>query len=422
MGVGSLGRQDEGGTKGAFVAGPLAGLKVLDLSRVLAGPWAAQILADLGADVMKVERPGAGDDTRGWGPPFLTDADGTPGDAAYYLAANRNKRSLALDLADPRGQAVARRLATASDVVLENFKRGDLKRYGLDYASLSVEKPELVYCSITGFGQDGPHADRPGYDFIIQGMAGFMSLTGEAGGEPLRAGLAVADLTTGMYSAIAILAALRHRDATGEGQHIDMALFDTQFGWLANQAQNYLVGGRAPGRTGNTHPNLVPYQVFATATKPMIVAVGNDGQFRRFAGVLGHAEWADDPRFARNRDRVANRNVLVAAIEAVLATRDADAWVPVIEAAGIPVGPVNSLDQAFADPQVAARGLVVELPHPVAGTVATVAQPIRFSKTPAEYRSAPPLVGEHSRALLAEAGFGADEIAALIAAGVVGER
>jgi crotonobetainyl-CoA:carnitine CoA-transferase CaiB-like acyl-CoA transferase len=404
------------------MAGPLAGLKVLDLSRVLAGPWASQILADLGADVVKVERPGAGDDTRGWGPPFLKDRQGGAGDAAYFLAANRNKRSLALDLAKPEGQAVARRLAARSDVLLENFKRGDLARYDLDYASLAAVKPDLVYCSITGFGQNGPHADRPGYDFMIQGMAGFMSLTGEAGGEPLRAGVAVADLTTGMYSAIAILAALRHRDATGEGQHIDMALFDVTFGWLANQAQNYLVGGTAPGRTGNTHPNLVPYQVFSTATKPIIVAVGNDKQFAAFAAVLGKREWAEDARFRLNRDRVGHRALLVDLIQEVLVAKPAEHWLDAIDAAGVPVGPVNSLDQAFADPQVAARGLLVEVDHAAAGPIRTLAQPMKFSRTPPDYRQAPPLLGQHSREVLVEAGFAADEIAALEASGVVSQR
>ncbi|MFC3711612.1 CaiB/BaiF CoA transferase family protein [Sphingoaurantiacus capsulatus] len=404
------------------MAGPLHGLKVLDLSRVLAGPWAAQILADLGADVIKVERPGAGDDTRLWGPPFVTDADGTPGDAAYFLAANRNKRSLAVDLASADGQAVIRRLAAQADVVLENFKQGDLARYGLDYATLSAEHPKLIYCSITGFGQDGPHKHRPGYDFMIQGMAGFMSLTGEAGGEPLRAGVAVADLTTGMYSAIAILAALRHRDASGEGQHVDMALFDVTFGWLANQAQNYLVGGKAPGRVGNTHPNLVPYQVFPTATKPVIVAVGNDRQFAAFAAVLGHPEWAADSRFKLNRDRIANRDMLVALIIEALATQSADHWLAAIEAVGVPVGPVNDLAQAFADPQVAARGLLVEVAHPVAGRIPTVAQPMKFSKTAPEYRSAPPLIGQHSRAVLADAGFTEDEIVALESSGVVSQH
>lgn len=404
------------------MAGPLNGLKVLDLSRVLAGPWASQILADLGADVVKVERPGAGDDTRGWGPPFVTDAKGQTGDAAYFLAANRNKRSLALDLSRPEGQAVVRRLAMQADVVVENFKRGDLKRYGLDYASLSAAKPDLVYCSITGFGQEGPHADRPGYDFMIQGMAGFMSLTGEAGGEPLRAGVAVADLTTGMYSAVAILAALRHRDATGEGQHVDMALFDVTFGWLANQAQNYLVSGKPPGRVGNTHPNLVPYQVFPTATKPIIVAVGNDKQFASLAVVLGHAEWAEDARFKLNRDRIGNRALLVGLIGDILGTQPAEHWLAAIEAAGVPVGPVNDLAQTFADPQVAARGLLVEVDHPVAGPIRTLAQPMKFSASPPEYKLAPPLLGQHSRDVLADAGFSAEEIAALETAGVLSQH
>ena len=404
------------------MAGPLAGLKVLDLSRVLAGPWASQILADLGADVVKVERPGAGDDTRGWGPPFVADADGRTGDAAYFLAANRNKRSLALDLARPEGQEVVRRLALQADVVVENFKRGDLKRYRLDYASLSAVKPDLVYCSITGFGQDGPHADRPGYDFMIQGMAGFMSLTGEAGGEPLRAGVAVADLTTGMYSTIAILAALRHRDATGEGQHVDMALFDVTFGWLANQAQNFLVSGKAPGRVGNTHPNLVPYQVFRTATKPIIVAVGNNKQFASLAAVLGHPEWAQDARFRLNRDRIGNRALLVGLIGDLLGAKPAEHWLAAIEAVGVPVGPVNDLTQTFADPQVAARALLVEVDHPVAGRIPTLAQPMKFSASVPEYKLPPPLLGQHSRDVLADAGFTAEEIAALEAAGVLSQH
>jgi crotonobetainyl-CoA:carnitine CoA-transferase CaiB-like acyl-CoA transferase len=400
------------------MAGPLTGLRVLDLSRVLAGPWATQMLADMGAEVVKIERPGSGDDTRGWGPPFVTEG----GDSAYYLAANRGKRSLAVDIARPEGQAVVRRLAARADVVVENFKRGDLARYGLDHAALSKARPDLVYCSITGFGQTGPHADRPGYDFMIQGMAGTMSLTGEAGGEPLRAGVAVADLTTGMYSVIAILAALRHRDATGAGQHIDMALFDVTFGWLANQAQNYLVSGTSPGRVGNTHPNLVPYQVFATATKPLIVAVGNDRQFAAFAGVLGHAAWADDARFRLNRDRVGNRELLVGMIGDVMRGRAAEDWQPEIEAAGVPVGPVNDLAQAFADPQVAARGLVVEVEHAQAGPIGTLAQPMKFSATALDYGNAPPLLGQHSRAVLTDAGFAADEIAALEAGGVVAQH
>ena len=400
------------------MTGPLAGLKVLDLSRVLAGPWAGQILADLGAEVIKIERPILGDDTRGWGPPFLKGKTGKPTDAAYFISANRNKKSVALDLADGRGQEAARRLAMCSDVVIENFKRGDLARYGLDYAGLSSLQPRLVYCSITGFGQSGPHADRPGYDFIIQGMAGFMSLTGEPGGQPLRAGLAVADLTTGMYSVIAILAALRHRDATGAGQHIDIALFDTQFGWLANQAQNYLVSGSSPILTGNTHPNLVPYQVFRTATRPIIIAVGNDRQFARLAAILGHPEWAEDTRYALNRGRVSNRETLVCEIEKILQARPAAEWLPAIEAADIPVGPVNTLAEAFADPQVEARQLLVELEHAAAGPITTLAQPMKFSKSPPEYTSAPPVLGQHTREVLRSVGYSDDEIATLETAGV----
>ena len=395
---------------------PLAGLRVLDLSRILAGPWAAQILGDLGADVVKVERPGAGDDTRHWGPPFTAS-----GDAAYFLSCNRNKRSLALDIASPEGQAVVRRLAARADVVIENYKSGDLARYGLDYAALSTIKPDIVFCSITGFGQTGPNAHRPGYDFVIQGMAGFMSVTGTPDGEPLRAGLAVADLTTGMYSALAILAALRHRDATGQGQHIDMALFDVSFGWLANQAQNYLIGGKVPGRTGNTHPNLVPYQLFSTASVPVIVAVGNDRQFEMFAAALGHPEWPADPRFRLNRDRIANRDALVELITAVLIGERADHWLALLESTGIPCGPVNDIAQAFAEPQVAARGLVVPMQH-ASGMIDTVAQPMRFSASPPVYNRAPPLLGEHSCELLGEAGYPAAEIAALEAAGIIAQH
>lgn len=384
-------------------APPLAGLRVLDLSRVLAGPWAAQILGDLGADVVKVERPGAGDDTRHWGPPFT--ADGT---AAYYLAANRNKRGIAVDIARPEGQAIVRKLAAGSDIVIENFKVGDLARYGLDYAGLSAENPRLIYCSVTGFGQDGPNAHRPGYDFMIQGLAGFMSLTGAPGGEPYRAGVAVADLTTGMYAAMAILAALNHRHATGQGQHIDMALFDTAFGWLANQAQNYLVGGAVPERTGNAHLNVVPYQVFATATAPVIVAVGNDRQFAALARLLDRADWAADPRFATNPARLANRATLIPLIEAEMLTRPQPDWLAALEAAGIPCGPVNDLAAAFAEPQVAARGLIVD----IAGTP-TIAQPMRFSASPVVYNRPPPKLGEHTAEVLAQAGYSSNEIAEL---------
>lgn len=399
--------------------GPLSGLKVLDLSRVLAGPWATQILADLGAEVVKVERPGAGDDTRSWGPPFIAGADGTQGDAAYYLAANRNKKSLAIDIADPRGAALVRRLAESADVVVENFKAGGLARYGLDYAGLAAVKPDIVYCSITGFGQDGPNAERPGYDFVIQAMAGLMSLTGAAGGQPTKAGVAIADITTGLYATIAILAAIRHRDATGEGQHIDMALFDTTLGWMANQAMNYLVSGKVPQPMGNAHPNIVPYQDFPTATRRIAVAVGNNGQFRAFAKALGRPEWGTDERYASSSARVANRDALVGEIEAELLREPAEHWLAALDAVGVPAGPVNDLAQAFAEEQTKARGLVIEQAHPLAGTVRTMAQPMRFSKTPPDYANAPPELGADSTDVLRAAGVSDAEIEALIGAGVV---
>lgn len=401
------------------MAGPLAGLKVLDLSRVLAGPWATQILADLGADVVKVERPDTGDDTRSWGPPFLAGTDGSSGDAAYFLAANRGKTSLAVDIADPRGAELVRRLAAGADVVVENFKVGALARYGLDYASLAGARPDLVYCSITGFGQTGPNAHKPGYDFVIQAMAGLMSITGDATGGPTKVGVAISDITTGLYAAIAILAALRHRDATGVGQHIDMALFDTTLGWMANQAMNLLVSGRTPGRMGNAHPNIVPYQDFPTATRRIAVAVGNDGQFRQFATVLGRAEWARDPRYATGPQRLANREALIAEIAAILERRPARDWLAAFDAAGVPAGPVNDLAQAFAEDQTAARELVVDLPHAVAGTVRTMAQPMRFSATPCTYVRSPPRLGEGGRQALQAAGLAAAEIEALEQAGVV---
>lgn len=403
------------------MAGALAGIRVLDLSRVLAGPWAGQIFADLGADVIKVERPGAGDDTRGWGPPFLKDKDGNPTrESAYYLCANRGKRSLALDITRPEGQEIVRRLAARSDVVLENFKTGGLAKYGLDYESLRTINPRLIYCSITGFGQTGPNAGRPGYDFLIQGMAGLMSVTGTPESGPTKVGVAVTDLTTGLYSVIAILAALQARHRTGEGQHIDMALFDVQLGWMANQATNYLVGGIVPGLMGNAHPNIVPYQDFPTQDGRIIVAVGNDEQFRRFAAILGRSEWGQDERFADNRARVANRAELVALIEAELRRAPSAHWLAALDKAGIPCGAVQSVAQAFESEQARARGLTVALEHPLAGTVKTVANPIKLSGTPIEYGSAPPMVGQHSRAVLTELGLGEDDIRALAEAGVVG--
>ncbi|GAA4321045.1 CaiB/BaiF CoA-transferase family protein [Pigmentiphaga soli] len=378
---------------------------MLDLSRVLAGPWAGQLLGDLGADVVKVEHPGRGDDTRAWGPPWLRDPQGEPtAEAAYYLAANRNKRSVAIDLATPEGRAQARRLAARADVLLENFKVGGLKQYGLDYESLRQVNPRLIHCSITGFGQDGPYASRPGYDFLIQGMGGLMSLTGrpdgEPGGGPLKVGVALTDVMTGLYATVAVLAALAHRQATGRGQHIDLALLDVQVATLANQASSYLVGGAVPGRMGNAHPSIVPYQDFPTADGYMIIAVGNDGQFGRLCQVLGHPEWAADPRFLTNPQRVAHRDALVALIAGVTASRATADWVAALEAATVPCGPINTLDRVFADPQVQARGMRVEVPHPLGVTVPLTANPIRLSDSPVAYRRPPPMLGEHTDEVL----------------------
>ncbi len=385
----------------------LEGIRILDLTRVLAGPWATQNLADLGAEVIKIERPGQGDDTRTWGPPFLKDREGRDtSDAAYFLAANRGKKSVTLDIANAEGQALARRLAAACDVVVENFKVGDLARYGLDYASLAKGHEGLVYCSITGFGQDGPYRDRPGYDFMIQGLGGLMSVTGERddlpGGGPQKVGVAVADLFTGMYAASAIVAALFHRERTGKGQHIDIALLDAQVAMLANLSAAYLASGRVPGRMGNAHQAIVPYQVFRAADGFLIVAVGNDGQFARFCEVAGLGTLATDPRYARNPGRVAHREELVATIAGRLATRPAAEWLAALEAAQVPCGPINDLAQVFADPQVIHRGMVATLAHPAAGEVRVVANPVRFSATPARSQRAPPRLGEHTGEILGE--------------------
>jgi crotonobetainyl-CoA:carnitine CoA-transferase CaiB-like acyl-CoA transferase len=388
-------------------AGALAGVRVLDLSRVLAGPWAGQLMADLGADVVKVERPGSGDDTRAWGPPWLADVDGeATSESAYYLSANRNKRSVAIDIGTAEGQALVRRLAAKADILLENFKVGGLAQYGLDYASLKAINPRLIYCSITGFGQTGPYAARAGYDFLIQGMGGLMSVTGRAdgdeGGGPQKVGVAVTDVMTGLYASVAVLAALAHRERSGEGQHIDMALLDVQVACLANQAANYLVGGVAPRRMGNAHPNIVPYQDFPTADGYMIIAVGNDGQFARFCAAAGHPEWARDERFATNPQRVLHREALIRLIRGVTTGRDTADWIAAMEAAGVPCGPINTLDKVFDDPQVRARGLRIEMPHPLAGTVSLVANPIRMSASPVRYRRAPPALGEHTGEVLDE--------------------
>lgn len=386
--------------------GALSHLRVLDLSRVLAGPWAGQILADLGAEVIKVERPGNGDDTRAWGPPFLKDAYGeSTGEAAYYLSANRNKQSVTIDFTKPEGQRLVRELAAKSDILIENFKVGGLEAYGLDYASLKKVNPQLIYCSITGFGQTGPYAKRAGYDFMIQGLGGLMSLTGRPEGEegagPVKVGVALTDILTGLYATVAILAALAHRQHDGGGQHIDMALLDVQVACLANQAMNYLTTGVSPKRLGNAHPNIVPYQDFPTADGDFILTVGNDSQFRKFAEVAGQPGWADDPRFASNKQRVANRAVLVPLIRQATVFKTTAQWVEQLEAVGVPCGPINELAQVFADPQVQARGLAFELPHALAGLVPQVGSPIRLSETPVEYRRAPPLLGEHTQEVLA---------------------
>jgi crotonobetainyl-CoA:carnitine CoA-transferase CaiB-like acyl-CoA transferase len=403
----------------------LSHLVVLDLSRILAGPWAGQMLADLGAEVIKVERPGSGDDTRGWGPPFVKDAaTQTQGDAAYFLCANRNKKSLTVDFTQPEGQAIVRKLAMQADVVIENFKVGGLAAYGLDQASLRALNPRLVYCSITGFGQDGPYATRPGYDFLIQGMGGLMSLTGRAAGEPgagpQKVGVALTDILTGMYASVGILAALAHRDRSGVGQHIDMALLDVQVATLANQAMNYLVSGKVPQPLGNAHPNIVPYQDFPTADGHVIIAVGNDGQFARLCKALGLSELADDVRFAANPARVQHRDVLIGLLSGATATQTTGHWIATLESAGVPCGPINRLDAVFADPQVQARHLQRDMPHSVAGAVPTVANPIRMSETPVTYEQAPPTLGEHTRHVLVQRlGMHDAEIDALKARGIV---
>jgi len=405
--------------------GALSHIRVLDLSRVLAGPWAGQILADLGAEVVKVERPGSGDDTRHWGPPFLKDAAGeNTSEAAYYLAANRNKQSLTLDFTQAEGQRLVRELASKADILIENFKVGGLAAYGLDYPSLKALNPRLIYCSITGFGQHGPYAKRAGYDFMIQGLGGLMSLTGRPEGEdgagPVKVGVALTDILTGLYSTAAMLAALASREQTGAGQHIDMALLDVQVACLANQAMNYLTTGTPPRRLGNAHPNIVPYQDFPSADGDFILTVGNDGQFRKFCEVAGLTALADDPRFSTNQARVTYRAELIPLIRQATVFKTTAEWIAQLEAAGVPCGPINDLAQVFADPQVQARGLRVELPHPLGGTVPQVASPIRLSETPVQYRNAPPLLGEHSEQVLRQwLGLSAGQVEALRRAGVV---
>lgn len=408
----------------------LAGLRVLDLSRVLAGPWCTQVLGDLGADVVKVERPGTGDDTRAWGPPFLADGLGAESDeSAYYLGTNRNKRSITVDLAHPEGQSLVRSLARQADVLVENYKVGDMARYGLDYATLQALNPQLIYCSITGYGQTGPYRDRAGYDYAVQGLGGLMSVTGERddlpGGGPQKVGVAVADLFTGLYATVGILAALNHRDRDGfrrgPGQYLDMALLDVQVAMLANLGANYLVSGQVPGRAGNAHQNIVPYQVFEVADGHVILAVGNDGQFARFCEVAGRPELSADPRFARNAERVRHRAALVPLLAELMRRRRRDDWLSALEAAKVPCGPINSMDQVFADPQVLARGMTEVVAHPLTDQLRLVASPLKLSGTPPRTRHAPPLLGQHVAEILADwLGWDAARVAAARAAGALG--
>ena len=402
--------------------GPLDGIRVLDLSRVLAGPFCTQMLADLGAEVIKVERPAVGDETRTWGPPYVKDEDGADTtESAYYLCANRNKRSVTVDFSQPRGVALVKRLLEHCDVLVENFKVGGLTKFGLGYEQLREEFPGLVYCSITGFGQSGPYAHRPGYDMMAQGMGGLISITGEPDRPPSKVPVAINDIMTGMYTAVALLSAVRHRDLTGEGQHVDVALLDVQVSWLANVASNYLVGGKIPQRLGTAHPNTVPYQVFPTEDGFIIIAANNDGQFERLCEAAGAPELLEDPDFASNALRVRNRERLVPRIEAITRTRGTAVWMEALEAEGVPCAPVNTIDQVFADPQVQARGMQIGMPHPLSGEdVRLVGSPIRLSRTPVNYRRAPPTLGQHTDEVLAEVlGLSEDEREALREEGVI---
>jgi len=405
------------------MSGPLQGLRVFDLTRILAGPTCTQLLGDLGADVIKIERPGEGDDTRKWGPPYLRDAAGEDtGESAYYLSSNRNKRSLSLDIAKPGGQALARRLIADCDILVENFKAGGLAKYGLAYADLKDEFPNLIYCSITGFGQSGPYAPRAGYDYLAQGMGGMMSLTGEPDGEPMKVGVGIADVMCGMYASTAILAALHHRDRGGSGQYIDLALLDTQVAWLVNEGLNYLTSGRVPHRLGNEHANIVPYKVLPCADGHFILAVGNDAQYRRFCSFAGVPELADDARFATNAARVRNREALYALLPEITRRKTRAAWLDGLERLGVPSGPVNTLDQVFADPQVQHRGMRLTLPYEGAedGRVDLIANPIKLSATPVDYRRPPPRLGQDTEEVLRGLlGMEPDEIARLRDAGVV---
>ncbi|WP_417702731.1 CaiB/BaiF CoA transferase family protein [Pseudomonas sp.] len=407
------------------MSGALSHIRVLDLSRVLAGPWAGQIFGDLGAEVIKVERPGSGDDTRHWGPPYIKDAKGSDSrEAAYFQSANRNKQSLTLDFTQPEGQRLVRELVAQCDVLLENFKVGGLAAYGLDYESLKAINPRLIYCSITGFGQSGPYARRAGYDFMIQGLGGLMSLTGRPEGEegagPMKVGVALTDILTGLYATVGVLAALNQREQSGVGQHIDVALLDVQVACLANQAMNYLATGVSPKRLGNAHPNIVPYQDFPSADGNFILAVGNDGQFRKFCEVAGLATLADDPRFVTNKARVAHRAELIPLLRQATVFKTTAQWIELLEKAGVPCGPINDLQQVFADPQVQARGLRLDLPNALGSSTPQVASPLRLSATPVAYRSAPPLLGQHTDSLLQRLlGMSETQIAELREAGVI---
>ena len=387
----------------AAAPGPLDGLRVLDLSRILAGPTCTQLLGDYGAEIIKIEKPGLGDDTRAWGPPYVTGTDGEPtAESAYYLSANRNKRSVAVDIATEEGAETVRHLAGHCDILVENFKVGGLAKYGLDYDSLSRDNPGLVYCSITGFGQTGPNAHKPGYDLLAQGYGGIMSLTGDPEGEPMKVGVGVTDVVCGLYAVTAILAAIRHRDQSGEGQHIDIALVDSQVAWLVNAGTNYLLSGQEQPRLGNQHPNIVPYQVFATSDGHVIVAAGNDAQFKRFCGILGRPDLAEDERFRRNIDRVTNRDVLMGLLTGEILRFGKADLVRAMEAAGVPGGPINSLSEVFASDQIEARGMKISMPdeHAASGEVPLIGNPVKFSKTPVSYRHAPPACGADTQDVL----------------------
>ena len=403
--------------------GPLDGIRIFDLSRILAGPTCTQLLGDLGADVIKIERPGAGDDTRKWGPPYVAGKDGKETDeSAYYLSSNRNKRSLTVDISQAPGQALAKRLIGTCDIMLENFKVGDMAKYGLAYDDLKKDNPALIYCSITGFGQTGPYAPRAGYDMLAQGLGGIMSVTGESDGPPLKVGVGIADIMCGMYAATAILAALHHRDKTGQGQYIDLSLLDTQVAWLANVGLNYLTSGEVPQRVGNEHPNIVPYNVIPAADGHVILAVGNDNQFAKFCGFAGEADLARDARFATNVNRVLNRRALNDLLETIMRRKTRNEWVEGLAKLGVPCSPVNTVDQVFADPQVRARGMQIAMSHPLAakGDVDLIANPIRYSATPIAYRQPPPYLGQHSDEVLRELlKMGDGEIAELRGTGVI---